>query len=122
MVFTINGTDYSGHVLAGTYSVNSAPVTADWTDANGVVHKQKIRDKVSGTFDMWFRTLTEYNAFLSVLETNTTSALKVPLTVSVNNKNTDHTGNFYVSHAPVRNRDGFWDDYMERFTLTIEEA
>lgn len=122
MKFKINTTDYSGHVIAGSYAVNSNPVTVDWTDANGVTHKQKIRDKVSGTFQMWFRSLTDYNTFLTVLSNNTTSALKVPLTLSVNNKNVDYTGNFYVTHQTTRNRDGYWKDYMEMFEVTVEEA
>lgn len=121
-IFKINTTDYSGHVIAGSYEVNNEVITSDWVDASGVTHKQKIRDKVSGKFDMFFRTKTAYDTFLGVLSTNRTSGQTIPLTVEVNNTGTSHTGNFFVTHKTVRNRDGAWADYMERFTVTIEEA
>lgn len=121
-MFIINQTDYSAHVIAGSYKVNNVPVCSEWTDANGTTHRQKIRDKVSGTFDMWFRSLTDYNAFLATIATNMTSAMTVPCTVEVNNANITKTSNFFIDHETVRNRDGAWDDYMERFTVTITEA
>ena len=121
-MFIINETDYSGHVIAGSYAVNSEPMTSDWVDANGVTHKQKLRDKVKGTFDMWFRNIDDYNDFIEDIDDNTATNLTIPLTVEVNNTGESHTGNFFLKHTPTRNIDGAWADYMERFTVTIEEA
>ncbi len=121
MTFTVNSTDYSANVVAGTYKVKNDPVYAEWTDANYGKHKRKLRDKVVGSFDMFFRTLTEYENFISVLTAATTNEQTL-LTVSVNNTGTTKTGNFFVTHDPVRDLDGTWNDYIMQFTLNISEA
>lgn len=121
MTFTVSSTDCSANVVAGTYKVNNKPVFFEWTDAAQSVHKKKLRDKVEGTLDMFFRSLTDYNAFLTTLESATSDG-KTALTVSVNNTNSNKTGNFYVDMEPARNIDGSWSDYMEKFTLNISEV
>lgn len=118
----INETDYSNHVIAGSYKVNNVPMTSDWVDASGVTHKVKLRDKIVGSFDMWFRDLDDYNGFLATISDNITTGMTLPLTVEVNNTGLSHTGNFFLKHETVRNIDGAWEDYMERFTVEIEEA
>lgn len=122
MVFKINLTDFSDHVIAGSYKVNSEPIYTEWTDANGTAHREKIRDKVSGSFDMWYRTAEGYNGFVSTISENTRLNLTLPLTVLVNNTGETITGSFFLEHSTVRNRDGAWDDYMERFTVSITQA
>ncbi|MBP3753597.1 MAG: hypothetical protein J6I66_01925 [Lachnospiraceae bacterium] len=121
-MFIIGETDYSDHVIAGSYKVNNVPVTEDWTDAAGVIHRQKIRDKIIGTFDMWFRTKNEYNLFLECISQNRQPNLTCSVTVEVNNAGDSYTGDFFINHETVRNRDGAWKDYMEVFTVNIEQA
>ena len=121
-MFIIGQTDYSDHVIAGSYKINNVPVTEDWTDAAGTIHRQKIRDKIIGSFDMWFRTKTDYDSFLSCISTNQNDNMTVPVTLEVNNTGDSFTGNVFINHETVRNRDGSWDDYMERFTVNIEQA
>ena len=121
MTFTVNQTDCSANVIAGTYKVNNEPVYKEWDDANYVTHKKKLRDRVVGSFDMFFRTANEYSSFLTTLASATTNE-KTTLTVSVNNTQTDKTGYFYVTHDAVRDLDGTWTDYIDKFTLNIIEA
>ena len=121
MIFIVGTTDYSANVVSGSYKVNNDPVYNEWTDGNGIVHRQKVRDKVVGSFDMFFRSLSDYNDFLTVLN-NATSDEQTLLTVSVNNTGANKASCFFVSHDPVRNLDGSWSDYMEQFTLNITEA
>lgn len=126
MVFKIGSTeagDYSNRVIAGSYNVQTKPVTTSWEDANGVEHRQVIRAaRTEGSFDMWFKTIEEYNTFAALVATTRVANQTVLCSVKSNTTDTLVTGNFFVDFAPVRNRRGDWSDIMERFTVTIKEA
>lgn len=49
----INGIDFGGHVIAGTYAVQNNNIYAAWTDGNGSNHRQLKREKMQGSFDMF---------------------------------------------------------------------
>ena len=121
----INGVDYSAHVIAGSYSVTTEPVGVNWTDGFKVNRfEYQGRERVSGSFDMFFRTMAEYNAFLTDLDAVYSLGFYT-LTVKLNNMappNDSATGNFKFKFSPVRNIDGLRQDYIQRFTVTIEEA
>ena len=126
MIFKIGNADsgdYSNRVLAGTYNVHSKPIYTSWTDTNGVEHRDVTRaSKTAGTFDMFFRSITEYDTFVSLISSLRTTSLAVPCTVMSNTTNTTVTGNFFIDFEPVRNRRGDWADFMEKFTVKITEA
>ena len=126
IVFKIGSTeagDYSNRVIAGSYNVQTKPVTTSWTDANGVEHKTVIRSaRTEGSFDMWFKTLTEYNTFASLVASNRLADQRVTCSVLSNTTDTLVTGYFYIDFSPTRNRRGDWSDIMERFSVTIKEA
>lgn len=114
--------DYSNHVIAGTYEVNNEPQYTTWDDAGRIEHRFKQRDKVVGSFDMFFRTASDYATFKSDLDANrSTTNDSVNMTVKVNDLNQDKTINAFISFKLVRNRDGKWNDYFERFKVTIRE-
>lgn len=121
MTFTVYQTDCSANVIAGTYKVNNEPVYKEWEDADHITHKKKLRDKVVGTLDMFFRTAEEYSSFLTTLASATANE-QTTLTVSVVNTQSEKTGYFYVTHDALLDIDGTWTDYVEKFTLNIVEA
>ena len=121
MTFTVNQTDCSANVIAGTYNVNNEPVYKEWEDGDHVTHKKKLRDKVVGSLDMFFRTPEEYSSFLTTLASATANE-QTTLTVSVVNTQSDKTGYFFVKHNATLNIDGTWSDYVDKFTLNITEA
>ena len=115
--------DYSNRVIAGSYDIQTKPVYTSWVDGNGVEHRQKIRNsRTEGSFDMFFKSMTEYDSFISQVSSSTLADLRVPCTVKSNTTNIEVTSYFFIDFSPVRNRDGAWKDYMERFTVTIKEA
>lgn len=123
MIFQIGSQasgDYSNRVIAGTYNVNNNPVYESWIDSNGVEHRAKIRDRITGSFNMFFRDITEYSAFVSLIASSKLTDESVLCSVAVNN-DAEHTGYFFISFAPTRNRRGDWNDYMEQFTVNITE-
>lgn len=125
MIFQIGSQasgDYSNRVIAGTYNVNNNPVYESWIDANGTEHRAKIRDRVSGSFNMFFRDLTEYNAFVSLIASSKLNDESVLCTVAVNNRTPgQYIGYFFMDFKPVRNIKGDWNDFMEQFTVNITE-
>lgn len=123
MVFKVNNIDYSGHVIAGTYDVHEDSVYEEVRDGYGVRHRNKIRDEVTGSFDMLFRTLDEFKGFAkSVKNAKDKSTGAVRLLVRINNAEDElREIDAFVKFYPKRNRNGKWKDYMERFTLELEE-
>lgn len=122
MLFSINNKDYTGNIVADTYKINSQPKYETYEDAKGRTHNVKIRDKVSGTFDVFFRKMSDYEAFVADLEAskslinNTHSTTLKP--------NTDNVGGVYdcfIKYEPTRKIDGTYKDYMGVFTVTVEE-
>lgn len=123
-MFKVGNTDYSNHVIAGAYKVNQNDVPVTWTDGNYTEHRDIVRKRVEGSFDMYFKNMTEWDAFLTVLEANKTDGY-YNITVVCNNvpsATAEKTINAFVDIEPTRNRNDFWADFMERFTVTIKEC
>lgn len=123
MIFLVGTSkDYSDHVIAGSYKVKSEPKYSEWDDVNLRTHKFKLRDKVIGSFDMFFRTETDYLTFkadLDAVQSATNDSYSI--SVTVNNTGEQKAIDAYINFDLVRNRDGAWNDYFERFTVSIEE-
>lgn len=122
MLFTLNNTDYTANIVADTYKINTQPIYESYEDAKGITHSIKIRDRVSGTFDIFIRSMNEYNEFLSDFEngrnhlTNTHS-----ITLKPNNINVEGIYNCFLKFESTRKLDGRFRDYMGVFTITVEE-
>lgn len=120
IMFKIGAGDYSDRVIAGSYNVNSQNVYKSWQDINGVEHREKIRDKIVGSFDMYFPTIDEYDAFRAVLDSVRKEDLSYTITVVDNIKNEVKTIDAFITFQLTRNRLG-WNDIYERFKLNIQE-
>ena len=120
VMFKVGAGDYSDRVIAGSYNVNSQNVYKSWQDINGVEHREKIRDKIVGSFDMYFPTIDEYDAFRAVLDSVRKEDLSYTITVVDNIKNEVKTIDAFITFQLTRNRLG-WNDIYERFKLNIQE-
>lgn len=121
MLFKLNNHDYTGHIVADTFKVNNSPIYESYEDAKGRTHNVKIRDKVKGTFDLFFKTMTEYNTFLEDYTTSR-SALNNTHTIYLKPNNfTDGNYDCFVSFEPTRKLNGVYSEYIGVFTLNIEE-
>lgn len=118
----IGNSDFSDHVIAGSYDVQLTEVYESHKDASEIERRRLIRTKVVGSFNMFFRQMLTYKLFVAAINSAKTARLTVPITVTPNNTDTATTINAFVSFAPVRNRGDDWSDYMEQFTVHIEEA
>lgn len=120
IMFKVGAGDYSNRVIAGSYNVNSQNVYKSWQDINGVEHREKIRDKIVGSFDMYFPTIDEYDAFRAVLDSVRKDDLSYTITIVDNIKNEVKTIDAFITFQLTRNRLG-WNDIYERFKLNIQE-
>lgn len=69
-VFKIGNNDYTNNIINGTYDVSNEDVYEEWTDANLQEHRLSVRTRITGSFDMYFRTEAAYEAFLNDLSAN----------------------------------------------------
>ena len=71
---------------------------------------------------MFFRTKDEFDLFSSACRNNRIADGTVPVTISVNNTDSDDDIYAFLTFRPIRGIDGFGNDYYKRFTMKIEEA
>jgi len=121
IMFMIDETDYSHRVVAENYKISKKPEYELWTDANGKEHRSKYRTRISGTLEMRFLSINEYQDFVTLLEETQGDDLTYPMTVwdNVGEQETEIVG--FIDFDPVRYRDPAWADMIERVELTIRE-
>lgn len=120
MIFKINGTDFTDAVVRNSYAVNHVDEFDSWTDCNRKEHRSNFRSKVKGSLDLIFMTLDEYKVFADALKLRLTDGTS-RVELSVNNSLEDVVCYCYISYAPKRGRTPTFDDYMEKFTVEVEE-
>lgn len=121
MVFKIENIDLSAYVLAENYKVNSKDVTDTYEDARGRLHKQKIRSKIAGNFEMLFLKKSDYDDFITILNTKKNVNGYYTCTVAVNNTNEIVTDGFFIDVEPSRTRASNGIHQFEKFKVQIEE-
>ena len=118
----IGTTDVSSYIVADTYSVYNQPVYKVYEDANGVTHKRFIRNKISGSFDMFFRSLTDYTNFVTLIGTNTSATdFSVTCTVYDTKRSAAYTIYAFIDFKPTIALDGTLSEYMKVLNIELEE-
>lgn len=122
VIFKVNNIDYSSNVVAKDYKVNYEDVFQEWIDGGQVKHKDIIRRRLVGTFNMYFEDATSLEVFLTALSTSKTTASTYPVMLKANNDSVGILKSTYVflSLKPVRKHIG-GDDAFDVFEVTIEE-
>lgn len=121
-IVNINGIDFSSNIVVGTYSVNYTDMFNTWTDANGVSHRQIIRKKVAGSWEMGFRNMAEYNTFIQHMESSKTTGGWIPCYLFVNNLSENRSCRLYFTYDPKLDRQHGIRNYIPNFTVTLEEV
>lgn len=121
-LFIVGNENYTNNIIVGTYAINNKPVYKTYTDSNGNTHRFKTRDKIVGSFNMFFKTAEEFNAFSAVVKSNESSVnFSVPVTVTVNNTGEEKLINAFIDYETTRNLNGRREDYFDVFKVNIEE-
>ena len=114
--------DYTANVVDGTYKINSVEVTENYKDCNEVTHFIMLRNKISGTLDLAFKTQTDYSAFITAFAGAKVAATNSwPITVTPNNTLVQTQIDARVTFEPVRELTAKRTDIIRRMTVNIEE-
>lgn len=123
-IFKLNTTDYSAHVVAESYAINYEDVYQEWTDGGQVKHRDVIGRKLRGTMQLYFKSQSDLQTFLTALANCKTTASTYPVQLKANNDTVDSlvaSKNVFLDFKPVRKRDATWADVFEVFEVTVEE-
>ena len=123
-IFKLSTTDYSSHVIAEGYQVNLKDIYQEWKDGGQVKHRDKVATKLQGKFQMFFKTETDLQTFLTALATVKTTANTYPVQLKANNDTVaslQTSRNVFLDFEPVRKRDAAWKDVFDVFEVTVEE-
>ncbi len=121
IMFKIGLTDYSNHVVGENYSVQSNDEYETWTDANGKEHRSAYRQRISGTFELYFTDEAEYLTFQSVLETNKRADLTYPITIYDSRTGNEEDIFAFVNYNTTLYRNPAFVDRVEQIKVTIKE-
>lgn len=97
------------------YDVNMVDVYQEWTDGNWITHRDIVRTRIQGTVKLGFKTATDWNAFIALLNATRDEAGYFPITVWVNNTATSETINAFLDMVGS----GKWDLVNSRFWRVI---
>lgn len=120
MLASINGTDITKHIIASTYNVNNIDDYNEWKDGWHRKHRDVIRERVIGSFDLKFlKGTNDYSDFVSLVERAKVNG-SITMQVYVSNKNIEKTIDAYCDFAPTLRKNVGMKDH-EQFTFALEE-
>lgn len=94
--FKIGSTDFTAYTDIQNCNINAEDVYDTWTDGNWITHRVIVRQRISGTVKIGFKSTADLASFLSVLSSERNSNGYYPVTAYVNNMNGSSTFNAYL--------------------------
>lgn len=122
IMFKVDATDLSAHVIAKGYAVKSEPQYKAWMDANVREHRSVYREQVLGSFSLYFPQISDFDDFCDLIKTTRKNDTSIPCTVWVNNLNGNVTSDFFIEFDASRYRDAKWVDMVGELKVTIKEC
>lgn len=120
-LFVLNGIDFTDKIIVGSYEVNSSEEYDEFQDGNGKYHRNVLRERISGVFEMRFLNTKEYEAFISHWR-----AYKIAganhVSLFVNNKNAIMPADVFITISPKMTLKGNGTRAYESFKVNVEES
>lgn len=120
-IFIIGEVDYSAHVVAESYSVQTYDIYNSWTDGNGTEHRERYRTRLQGEFEMYFNDIDTFDAFNTIVRQNKSLDLSVAVTLRDNLTNELVNASVFLDYEPERYRKPDWDDAVAKFKVKVSE-
>lgn len=98
-LFEFNGTDYTHHIQVPNYTVNRQPVFTSWEDANGITHRDVTRQRISGSFTVWFDSPAAQIAFFAALNAAMAGTGYLHCRLYINNLDTVVDADVFVDYS-----------------------
>ena len=113
--FKIGTTDLTEYADIQNHNINKEDVYQDWTDGNWIAHRDIVRTRISGSFQLGFKDSTAWTSFLTLLSTQKNAAGYYQVTVYVNNTGAEETINAFLDLQAA----GKWDILNSRFWRVV---
>ena len=119
---TVGATDITKYIIKDTYKMNAEPVYESWTDGNFHEHRIRIRERVTGSFDVIFFDDDNgaYQNFLDLLEANTTNTL-LTCGLYVENKAAFEAFHMYYTITAKQHARTIDDIMVNKMTIELKE-
>jgi len=121
MLVKIGITDITKHILSESYDVNAEDIFKEWTDANKVTHRNIIRQKISGSFELKFNTQEEYSAFCELIRKSRTAQYLLPMTLYVINEDKEKEVNVFYKYEPKLIKNRVTGKVYKKFKFEVEQ-
>ena len=118
--FTFGGTDWSPHIDKQNYDVNQKTEYTQWQDGNRRYHREDLRTRITGKFNIGFKKQTDYDAWMAAMENRVQGYYTA--TLHVNNLDDVVETDVFLTAPLIVKRDEINGRFWAYGTVTVEEC
>ncbi len=117
----LGSTDLSSYADIQNWKVNKADVWQAWTDGNWIDHREVVRTRIEGTFQLGFRTEAAWTSFTTLLAAARNVAGYYAVQVYVNNTASSETINAFLEISAANKWDLVNSHFWRTVNVTLKE-
>ena len=102
-IFKMGSNDYTNNITVPSYKMNQTPTYREYTDCNYTVHREIARQKISGSFTVFFTKVQDFKDFMSYIQENTLQDGSILVSAYVNNLSAVKDFYAYLECTPASN-------------------
>ena len=121
MLASINGTDISAYIQESTYKMNQENVYEEWEDASHYTHREQLRTRVVGSFELVFVQESDLTSFLTLMNNNMDTNKRLTISVFVSNINAFNEYVMFADFESISDRSISNSYFYKRFSLALAE-
>ena len=96
--FKIGTNDFTGNMDYQNYSMNDVPVYQSWTDGNMIEHRNSVRTRIAGSFQLAFYNNADFTAFLNIMSSSVNANGFYSVSAYVQNTNTIESFEAFIEY------------------------
>lgn len=113
--FKLGSTDLSPAADIQNWKVDQVDVYQEWTDGNWIDHREIVRQRIEGSFQLGFKTESAWTDFTTLLAAAKNAAGYYTLQIYVNNLASSETVNAFLEISAANK----WDLVNSRFWRVV---
>jgi hypothetical protein len=96
--FKIGLNDLTPYMDYQKYSMNNVPVYQTWTDGNMIEHRNSIRTRIEGSFQLIYTSTADFNSFLTLMSSAIQSNGYYSVSAYVQNTNSTESFEAFIEY------------------------
>lgn len=96
--FKIGLNDLTPYMDYQKYSMNNVPVYQTWTDGNVIEHRNSIRTRIEGSFQLIYTSTADFNSFLTLMSSAIQSNGYYSVSAYVQNTNSTESFEAFIEY------------------------